>query len=159
MTRDEKVAKAQRLRDVGLSYSEIDVRLGYARGSYVAWKLLNPEKTRESNRRQNAKRGPAKRAWENENDRGVCAECGGSMGVGARRKGHTNCIGCRTKLSKERRAQFVELRRQGLTNIEIAARFDVRPSVVGNEIYRAKTVNGMDVPSPPYWSRGDARAA
>lgn len=54
---------------------------------------------------------------------------------------------------RERREQIIKLRRKGLTNGQIAAELGVSTRVVSTLIYRAKQ-EGMDVPPPPYWSRG-----
>lgn len=155
MTREQKIAEANRLHAEGLTDREIGDRLGADKSA--VWKWRNPEEAREMARRSNAKRNAAKRAWENDPaNRGRCTRCGGLRGKGQRSDGL--CWQCRCDLSAERRGRMVELRRQGLDNAQIAAKLDLLPENVANELHRARVVNGMDVPPSPYWERGKLAA-
>jgi DNA-binding CsgD family transcriptional regulator len=54
--------------------------------------------------------------------------------------------------AKKRRDRVVELRRQGLTNGEIADKLQLSERAVATLIYRAKQ-SGADVPRSPWWER------
>jgi DNA-binding CsgD family transcriptional regulator len=53
----------------------------------------------------------------------------------------------------ERRREVIALRRQGQNNRQIAETLGISERAVATLFYRAKQ-EGMDVPRPPYWSRG-----
>lgn len=52
----------------------------------------------------------------------------------------------------ERRREVIDLRKQGLSNREIAEKLETTERVVATLLYRAKQ-EGMKVPYPPYWER------
>jgi transposase len=124
--REEKIAKARELRERGLSYRHIGERLGVTNSCVAKW--LNPERTREWNRRSEAKpeRKAAKRAHEKQS-RAMCA-CGNPMGQGSGYPGYryNQCDECRVLEERERvdeRAQrIVAWWAEGETLKQIASR-------------------------------------
>lgn len=106
MTRGEKIQAAWWLRSGdGMAYSEVAARLGVDHSTVWGW--LNPEGARAIDQRSNAKRGPAKRAWENEHDRGRCP-CGSDLGVGASRRGFQTCDECCQEMKRIGRAMRMQ---------------------------------------------------
>lgn len=158
MTREEKIAKAKRLRDEGLTYAEIAEQLGVTASCVQKW--LNPERTKEWLRHDNARpeRKRVKRQWEKEN-RAECPQCGGLMGQGTagRSKRPELCRECRGEEARHKRLRYIELRGQGLTNLEIEAKLGLPFNTVGKALTEARQ-EGLDVPPPPYWERGKAAA-
>lgn len=147
MTRDEKAQVAWWLRQRGYSYGKIAALLGYA-GPSSAWKLLHPEQTRERYARDNAARGPAKRAWENAHDRGQCA-CGAPMQVGARRRGGKHCWACEVEIRAVGRAmrqeRIAELWLTGLPVRDMATQLGATTAAV-NVALAAMRRQSWDVP-------------
>lgn len=139
-----------RLRDEGVSRRQIAKRLGRSYGTIAStlWRFDNPEEYRK----QNLKRNEYKRAWDRSKRK--CEECGEPCS-------DPRCSRC---LDCERRAQqdaararcetFLDLRREGLTNVEIAKRFGVDPVVVASSIHR----HAREKVPPPYWQRGKRAA-
>jgi IS30 family transposase len=82
MDRAAKIAKARELRAKGWTLQQIGLRFGVTHGAI--WKWLNPEKTQEKWRRENAdpKRKAAKRAHEKACRRN-CDDCGDLLGAGS----------------------------------------------------------------------------
>lgn len=124
VTREQKIAEAKRLAESGLSHAQIGMRLGMS--ASCIWKWLNPEQAKAAEREQNARRGPAKRAWE-DGQRANCEDCGCLLGMGSsmpcRKAG--KCRSCH-QLSRveqvESRARRIEaLWAEGLTLRQIAA--------------------------------------
>lgn len=152
MTREQKIAKAQELRDRGLTYKAIGERLGVSRT--CVWKYLNPIREREISRRSNLKRSPAKRAWEREN-RAECPGCGGVLGAGSACPSHrpSQCAKCVRDIARERIVHFIRLREKGLTNREIEKLEGLGSNVVATALTGAGRF-GLVVPPSPYWSRG-----
>lgn len=138
MTRDEKVAEARRLRTQGLSYPRIAELIDAPTSTVWVW--LNPG--------SEARRGPAKRAWENANDRGRCA-CGAAMGVGAKRRGSGVCAECRREMDAVGRAwrqqTIYELWHQGASLHEIAAALSTKRPSIGSEVTHMRKI-GWDLP-------------
>lgn len=93
--------------------------------------------SKEAIRRDNAKRAAAKRAWENEHDRGTCA-CGQPMAVGARRKGYVLCRSCRhaaRRAERIARAQLISERwAAGLSLAELAREIGMSETSLGVEM-------------------------
>lgn len=84
-------ARAMKAAEPHLSDREIAVRFGVTRSAVT--KVLDPERTRRWNREMNAKRGPAKRAWDrqwarSEAGRTRCQSplCDNLCGIGSARK-------------------------------------------------------------------------
>lgn len=150
MTREQKIAKAKALREQGLTYREIGERLDVT--SHCAWEWLHPDRVREKNRRQNAKpqRKRAKRAWE----AGQCTRCGGRVAAAKRKEATGLCDACakadKTQAARERTERFIERRREGLLNTDIAAEEGCEPHVVALVLSRAGRY-GLAVPPSPYY--------
>ena len=149
MTRDEKIAEARRMRDEGATLVVIAEALGY-RSVSAAWRLLNPE----AHRAIEAKRGPAKRAWENEHDHGRCP-CGAQMGVGTARRGAKLCCACRDEVRSVERAMREEriaaMWADGLTLRQIAVALGSTPAAINVAIVQMRA-NGWDVPRRHNWT-------
>lgn len=158
MTRDEKIAEARRLNGEGLSNPKIAALLGVTKSA--VWKWLHPERTREWEHRQNARRGPAKRAWE-EAHRARCSSCGGPMALGSvladgsrsskAPKGDI-CAGCETARRVDNALEMWRLRcDENLNNKVIADRMGLPHQTVTSELYRLRAL-GFAVPASPYLS-------
>lgn len=143
MTREEKIAKAQRLRDKGLKLREIAEVMGLS-GPRTAWRLVNPERDREQNRARNDK----KRAWEAAQPRGVCQDCGAETGLAAFR-GTKRCFVCHVFSEAERvevRAHKIEeWWSEGLTLLEIADKLGWSKGHVSMEMHRLRE-QGYELP-------------
>jgi IS30 family transposase len=148
--REKLRARAQRLRDRGSSYAEIASRLGFANHT-TTWRLLNPERAAEIERGVNARRRSAKRAWENEQDRGTCP-CGATLGVAARRLGTKVCAGCRDEMARTgramRRDRIRDLWLAGALTREIAVALGSTPNSIGGELVAMRR-EGWGVPARP----------
>jgi hypothetical protein len=116
----------------------------------ATWRALNPEKAKEYDRRSNALRAAAKRAWERENDRGSCDRCGALMGVGSRRIGHTNCGRCYDELRREARlARATEIERLWKAGVSVSVMADElgwRRNSLQVEIGRLRSEGLADLP-------------
>jgi predicted transcriptional regulator len=144
-----EAARALHAAHPELSNREIGERFGV--GQAAVWKALHPDKIREINRRENAERGPYKRAWDrSEQARGECARCGGLMGIGGKANGSTVCWPCYVSDRAEARAEIVRLRREGLKNVEIAKRLGVTFAVVASTLCRERKFDPSIPPSPHY---------
>lgn len=148
-----EAARAMKAANPGRSNASIARELGVT--TTRVWRVLNPEKYRESMRATNARRGPAKRAWEREM-RAVCTACGGACGQGTGRADGTSrlvggvCASCRTAAHVERVLEMWRLRRdEGLLNTEIAARLEIPVASVATDMCRLRAL-GYDVPVAPY---------
>jgi len=152
LSREQNIAKARELREQGLVLREIGERLGVHQ--VTVWQWLNPGKTRDKQRKDAAKRGPAKRQWERDNRAG-CPQCGSEMGQGSRSpsKRFDRCAACRRTNARSRWGRLISLREQGLTNREIASATGTTAAAVASTLYTAGQ-HGFEVPPPPYWSRG-----
>lgn len=108
------------------------------------WRERNPEKVREENKRRN----PYKRAWAE----GECSECGGRIADYRRSE---VCLDCRLDESerkfKAKARRFIELREEGLSNVEIESLEGLPDNTVAVHLYRAKKRYGIDVPRSPYF--------
>jgi hypothetical protein len=157
VTRSEKIAKARELSAKGWNNREIGERLGVS--TSAAWKWLHPDAVREINRRDNARRGPEKRAWE-DRARATCSECGTKLGVGSAMpsKAAERCVNCIRDAARSRIVRFIELREAGKTNRQIASAERISEHAVAMLFYKAYRY-GLVVPAPPYWSRGTEVAA
>ena len=143
--KERKVARARELRGKGLTLEAIGKRLGHDHS--VIWKWLNPEAAREQMRRDNEKRGPAKREWE----AGECEQCGGRIAVRHRAE---LCRPCRRdeneRKFKAKARHFIALREEGYLNGEIEKREQLPYNTVATVLTKAKIL-GMDVPRSPYF--------
>jgi transposase len=147
VTRAEKVKEAQSLRDGGLLDREIAERFGVTRSAVTKW--LNPNR-KEWERTQNAKRGPAKRAWAQAN-RAACPSCGKPMREGSRSPSHRS-KSCRDCEHHRRRQPYLERGKQiegwwneGLTYPQLQARLGWTKSRLAVEIHRLRR-DGFDLP-------------
>jgi transposase len=150
MTRDEKIAKAKRLRELGLSYEEVGRRLGVTGGCVQKW--LKPEAAKRwAANDRTPERNARKRAWENDHDRPLCA-CGNRMGVGAHRKGYFRCKECRRAADAERTAirgrEIVAMWAAGMTMREIQARYGWTKGHLAQQLHRLRA-KGFDLPKRP----------
>lgn len=155
MSREEKQAEARRLRDEErLSVQQIAERMGY-KNHASAWKLLNPERAREMERRSNKKRGPAKRAHENAH-RAPCPECGQPMQAGSGYGGRKDaqhkrdrCFDCFTMMRRtevdDRARRIEKWWAEGLKMKQIGARLGWTENHVHDEIDRLRG-KGYDIP-------------
>lgn len=152
MTREQKIARAEKLYDQGLLYREIGEQLGVS--ASAAWKWLNPEQTKKQRRSDNARNRPAGRKREREGR--TCPECGGPIG----RRGAERCWECYARASeqeaRERAERFIARRKAGLLNTEIEQEEGIEPgsNVVGNALSKASRRYGLVVPPSPYRSAG-----
>lgn len=147
MTKEQKVAQAQKLRAKGLLYREIGEQMGVA--TAVAYRLANPEKARGYTKKTNARRSAAKRQWEREKA-GRCEDCGAGLSkVGARLC--TSCFQSNLHRKQVARVQeFSRLREEGLKNGEIAKAAGTTRAAVTAVFSRAKE-QGLKVPRSPYF--------
>lgn len=131
MTRDEKISEARRLSAAGLSYGEIGRRLDQSRSCIAKW--LNPERTREWNRRGNS--GRARQDRKNQWTRGArkdpsylkpCPECGKptSAFVWAVNE-PAKCWGCIQGEKETRWVRIEEMWAEGRTMRQIAEQLGV----------------------------------
>ena len=154
MTRDEKIATAERLSREGYNNRQIAEDLGVT--PPTVWKWLHPERAAEINRASNATRNDAKRAWDR-SMRATCSHCGGPMQAGSlkadgstRKVKGDRCAACATTERADLVIEMWDLRRnEGLLNTEIAARLEVAVGTVATELYRLRAL-GYDVPMSPY---------
>jgi hypothetical protein len=109
VTRDEKIAKARELRSrrdpetgFSMSYREIGERLGVTHGCVIKW--LNPERARLARKADNARRGPAKRAWDNAH-RDNCTRCGRTLRAASSLPSRQNTGLCRPCVQDDMKAQ------------------------------------------------------
>jgi DNA invertase Pin-like site-specific DNA recombinase len=152
VTREEKIAEAKRMREQGLTYQAIGEALGHPTATILKW--LKPEWAKEQNRKQNAKRGPAKRAWE----AGICPTCGGHLAAAKKSKRCGHCEReARRREARERTERFIAMRKEGLLNVEIAEREGV-PVYVVAQVLSCADRYGLTVPRSPYWQRAKAAA-
>jgi transposase len=147
LTREQKIARARELREQGWSYAAIARQLGVSESTPRTW--CNPEWAKEQARKSNAKRGPAKRAWENEHDRGTCATCGEPTVASASRKNVRLCRDCWTEAEHReqtlRRERIAALWCEGQTLTEIAAALDSTPASIGVTLAHMRE-DGWDLP-------------
>jgi hypothetical protein len=82
-------------------------------------------------------------------------DCGTRTNYGAEaaRVPEPRCIACRRRYDSDRRVDSVlsmlDLRRQGMTNVEVAARLDANPKTVRTEMNRLRAL-GFKMPAAPY---------
>jgi transcriptional regulator with XRE-family HTH domain len=161
VSREQKIAKARKLREQGLTYDAIGERLGVS--DTTAYKWLNLERAKEYIRRDIA--NPARRKYKTEwerNNRAECPSCGAPLGSGSRcpSKRPDLCADCVRDQARSRTVRFIELRKQGMTNGEIAEREGLPrgSNVVAVAFYRAHRY-GLTVPRSPYFDRFRDRKA
>lgn len=143
----DRRVKARELKDQGLSNAEIARRLGVTPSAITKW--LNPEKTQEWNRIQNAKRHQAKLRWQNEKDRspegrGECQSCGQLKGIGMGRHGVTGiCIYCIGAEHDRKGTEYERLWAEGKKFREIQKEMDWSPGMVRKMLdeYRGQGYN------------------
>jgi hypothetical protein len=144
MTREQKIARAQRLRDEGLLLREIAEEMGLS-GTRAAWRLVNPERVHEQELARNA----YKRQWEKEAPRGNCEDCGDELGIDSARRGHRTCRTCyelrRAEVVDERARRIVEWWAEGLTLKEIATKLGWTLGHIAQEFDRLRE-KGYDLP-------------
>lgn len=155
MTREQKIAKARRRRDEGLSLQKIAEELGVT--ASCIWKWLNPERCREQTMLQNAKRNAAKRQWAREH-RAECPQCGGEMGAGSGSPSRRRriCAECVSDNARARTVRYIELRKRGMRNPQIAEVEKTTTAGVTTTLSGAYRY-GLTVPRSPYWERGRAK--
>jgi transposase len=122
--------EAQRLRAEGLSVRQIAERLGVARATVGDWVK----------------------------QRKVCPDCGGEMGGKAHRRGFERCRACCDRMYRERLDRWIAMRREGMTNAEIAAAEGASANTVASLFKRARRED-PSVPRDPYMAhRREVRA-
>lgn len=143
MTKEQKVKKAQQLRAQGLTHREIGERMGVTHSAVVKW--LNPDATREYNRRDLERPGrhDAKLA-EGRKPGGVCRLCGGPISCNSVRGGHTRCQECRQAEAERKREQIIEGYRAGLTAWQISEQTGIPHHSVTVEACRLRS-QGVDL--------------
>lgn len=143
VTREEKIAEAQKLYEAGEVYRQIGEHFGVTPAT--VWRWLHPEAVKAINRRDNARRGPEKREWEDRN-RASCEDCGGPLAMGSSNPSHMGpsgkCSKC-WRLSEAERIDSCSRRieawwHQGLTLREIAERLGKKPEAMSVEINRLR---------------------
>lgn len=120
------------------------------------WRQRHPDRVRAENKRRLAE----KREHAN-NARAACAVCGGPMGAGTGYPGRSveRCSTCRHEQARERTSRWLELRRQGLANYEIAHLEGVAVYVVANALQRSRVARFPELtwlPAPYAAARGVA---
>jgi ribosomal protein L40E len=140
--------RAVKAANPDLSNSEVGKCCGLSKQQ--VWRALNPERTKEFHRRSNAQRAQAKRAWERENDRGVCERCGATTGVGSGRRGNRNCKRCHNELRREARlvraAEIERLWKSGASMYAIADELGWTRDALGVEMVRLRNEGLADLP-------------
>lgn len=171
MTREEKIAKARELRAAGKRDPEISAVLGLsvprvsqllkgtaypARSCYVCGSVFTPT---HGNQKTCCGENARKRYHENRIARASCPRCGAELGPGSAYPSKTPdlCMECHRDESHARTVRFIQLRKEGLSNVEISERegLEAGSNIVAQILSRAGRY-GLDVPPPPYWSRGKA---
>lgn len=152
MTREQKIQRARELREAGFTYQDIAEEFGVSKSCAQRW--CKPEWAKARDRKQNAKRGPQKRAWEDK-QRAICPNCGEEMGAGSTRpcRRRKVCRACFEYEGRSRTVRFIGLRKQGLNNSRIAAAEDCSAWAVANVLSKAHRY-GLTVPRSPYFERG-----
>jgi transposase len=152
VTPEERGKRARSLRAKGKTYKEIaailEVSIATAcndiPGRISTWKRAHPDRIRE----YEARRAPKKRQWERD-QAGDCVDCGVHLSC----ESSTRCAPCKNALkhkeARERTERFIELRRQGLFNYEIADREGVTSAVIATTLHRASRF-GLEVPPSAY---------
>lgn len=156
MSREQKIKRAQKLRERGLTYKEVGSELGVSPSSafdYVTgkvseakrrWVREHPERVRA----QNIARNAAKREWE----AGECSKCGGRVADIKRAGRCEKCHHAEERAAAIQRCErLIELRKRGLLNYQIAERENVSTAVVANLLCRASRRYGLTVPPSPYY--------
>lgn len=149
MSREQKIAKARELRAAGLTYDAIARRLGMSHPCIWGW--CNPEAKRAKDKRSNAKRGPAKRAWEDA-QRANCEDCGRTLQGGSAlpcRRNSGKCLDCwwvaQAAELEPRYKQIEAWWAEGLTYPEICAHLGWSENHLGVEIHRMRAA-GRNLP-------------
>lgn len=154
VTREQKIATARKLRESGLTYREIGERFGV--GHACVWKWLHPDVVAESNRRDNQRRAPQKRAYA-QSKRAACEDCGTPLSAGSSWPSRRRTGKCRTcweldeaERIEPRRRQIEEWWAEGLSLRAIAERLGWSRDHLSVEIHRMREA-GYAV---PYRNRG-----
>lgn len=148
-TRAESETMAAALRAEGLKLREIAERMGVAVSTVDAW-INDP--------------GGKRLACRKSSYRGSCEVCGaptdGSNGVEkapSRCSAHNPATARRRQEGDDRKERMIAMRRQGLSNIEIAEALGTAPYVVATLLSRARG-KGFDVPLSVYEASGQRAA-
>jgi orotate phosphoribosyltransferase-like protein len=141
--REELLPEIRRLRDVeGLMWREIGARLG------LSLKTVHDYYSDPTNQRHRERHA----RWAVK-DYGTCGDCRGPMSGSAIRRGYTRCGRCRVARWRKVRDRMVEMRRDGMNNVDIAAALDVSVAAVANALCRERK-RDPSIPSSPYMRRG-----
>lgn len=159
MTTQQRRREAQRLKAEGLRVGEIARRFGVTPSAVSKW-LMSDAERRDMSRRHNAgsERKAAKKAHA-EASRVRCPGCGEMLRIGSGYPSHRSqrCAQCVADEARFRTARWLELRRAGLGNREIAEREGVTTSVVTTQLSRARVGRYPEltwIPSPYAAARG-----
>jgi hypothetical protein len=122
---------ARSLRAAHPEWSDAKIAEWLGVGKSAVWKVLNPERTRELNRRVNAKRNTAKRAWDRAHKEARYDKCG----CGSRKlKVAGRCDGCVRAAAEVRRQLAEGMWVDGWTCREMAAALGISKDTMGSEI-------------------------
>jgi hypothetical protein len=147
LSREQKIEKAQKLRDDGLTYREIAERMGCS--IPVARRLVNPESLQ--------RKYAYDKAWKDRNRehvravdrayrrtvRATCTSCEGQMGIGSKADGI--CLECRKDTYHLRCLRIERLWAEGKTFPELMAEFGWNEGRLSVEIHRMRDY-GYDLP-------------
>lgn len=144
MTREQKIAKARKLRAQRLTYSEIADRLGVPLSTVHRW--INPERTApyRNGRAVDPERARLVDRIYNRTHRAECPSCGGEMDRGTGRKGGI-CATCRADEVDRRARQIERWWAEGLTLNEIADALGWSAGHVKHEFHLLRE-KGYDLP-------------
>lgn len=148
MTREQKIAKAQAMREDGHVLREIADVCGVS--DSAVWHWLNPERSAKLRAKDNSRPGRREREREQAlQKRAHCSTCGSPLGVWSSRRGSTRCYPC---YSAEELARTAERGHhiegwwaEGLTLKEIADRLDWTVNHLFQEVHRLRA-KGFDLP-------------
>lgn len=141
--------QARRLAAEHPDWSHARIAAEFGVTASAVWKALNPDKTRELLRAQNARRRDAKRAWERQNmrrpeNRATCELCGLPCGIGqpnARR-----CHDCIMEIAVTRESIVAGMYLDGWTLREISQALGyAESSSAGAVLHRMRRL-GWDLP-------------
>jgi excisionase family DNA binding protein len=144
VTREQKIAKARKLRAQRLTYSEIAARIGVSRSTVYRW--INPERTApyRNGRAVDPERTRLVNRIYNRTHRAECPSCGGEMNRGTGRKGGI-CEACHADEVDRRALNIERWWAEGLTLNEIADALGWSAGHVKNEFHHLRE-KGYDLP-------------
>jgi IS30 family transposase len=138
---------ARALSAAGMTTTEIARRIGVTPSA--VYKALRPDAAKAYSARDVARRSDPNvrerrrqidRAWQRRpENRGICATCGGPMGISSgRRPNTTHCGGCIQAAADQRAAQIVELYEAGMAVRDIADRLNTTTAAIRQDVIRLR---------------------